>query len=236
MLGPAGQQLEIWVDQFTPPEADIERQILIIKFPGTGGRAENSTLRPADQWTRLDSVMWTVNPFGYGGSDGRATLQRFPEMIERVLAAAQAEHPQRSLVVVGNSLGTLSALALAAQTSVAGVYLRNPVPLHQLITLRPRYRWPSLGLSRWLSSTIPDAIDGVANAGGAQAPALVLMSLQDRLVPPDYQRLITDPYAGPSRLLGLEGADHHDPVPESQLDDWQEGLGWLEDQICQGQH
>ncbi|MEL7497154.1 MAG: alpha/beta fold hydrolase [Planctomycetota bacterium] len=221
----ADGELEIWTAHYRAN--DPTAQALWIKFPGTGGRAESSSVRPANVWQDVDSKVWTVNPFGYGNSSGEATLQRFPEMIELLGEAAQNRYPDRPVVVVGNSLGSISALAYAARFPVAGVLLKNPVPIHQMISRRAKYAFPSLGLSRFIAAQIPDSLDAIRNAKQCQAPGVIVSAQQDRVVPVQFQNQVIAHYGGDSRVIRLPSAAHHDAVPAERFSIYQESLLWM---------
>jgi len=199
-------------------------KLLVIKFPGTGGRAERSSNKPADRWPH-DSILWTVNPMGYGRSTGPATLERYPEMIMALGEHAMRSHPNRKMVVCGNSLGGMSALAMAANFSVAGILLRNPAPVHQLIGQRPRYLWPSLGLSKVLAAQIPRYLDAVCNAQKCTCPCWIVVSQRDTVVPVSFQRQIIDRYGGLIDVFPLPEAGHATPVPPALEDEY---LQWVD--------
>lgn len=223
--------LEIWTAHVTCEQPLAK--LLVIKFPGTGGRAENSSARPANHWSGIDSVVWTVNPFGYGQSCGKATLQRYPEMVEAVAQAAKDRYPERRVVVTGNSLGAISALAFSATNQVAGVILRNPVPLSHMISRRPKYVVPSLGMSYFVAAQIPDELDAVKNAKRSSAPCLIVSAQKDRVVPVQFQKLVIDNYSGVTKVLKLPNEDHHDPIPNSLEDGYLELLDWMKDQLIE---
>lgn len=222
-----GDELEIWTAHVKVEKP--ARRLLLIKFPGTRGRAENSTTKPADQWHDSDTVLWTVNPFGYGQSGGKATLQRFPEMVDAIGNAAAERFPDRKVLVFGNSLGALSALRYAAKFDVEGVLLRNPVPVHQMISRRPRYAIPSLGMSRWIAAQIPQELNAIENAAKAKSPCVFVSAQKDRVAPPRFQEYIIEQYAGEKRVLPLPDAGHDDPIPPTLQDAYLQHLRWLID-------
>lgn len=99
---------------------DQKPDLLVLKFPGTGGRAERSTPFPAtmvspDQFSSVE--VWTWNPPGYGNSGGRATLQGMAdsaiEFARQVIRKRSAE--STVLWLTGNSLGCASALWVASE-------------------------------------------------------------------------------------------------------------------------
>jgi len=70
-------ELEYYADHVAPSQkGPATGKLLLIKFPGTGGRAERAARHPAECWGG-DTVTWTINPMGYGGSTGPATLQGY---------------------------------------------------------------------------------------------------------------------------------------------------------------
>ena len=161
---------------------------------------------------------------GYGGSTGPATLQRYPEMVRSIGQHALEAEPDRKIVVTGNSLGGLSALAFAASFPVAAMLLRNPAPIHQLIGTRPRYVVPSLGLSKLVAASIPVEMDGVANASKTSCPCWFVTCEQDRLVPLRFQEQIWSNLPDTKSRFIIPEADHADPVPDSLKDKYH---GWI---------
>ena len=229
-------KVELWIVRDSGSNSNSEPSntttpLLMLKFPGTGGRAERSSGFPANLWSNFKTETWTVNHRGYGGSDSPASLQNFTETCDALWEATQTQFPGRKILLYGNSLGCISAMYLAAQRPAAGLFLRNPPALARIIATRPRYsRW-SFGLSKLIANQVPDQLDTVANAAKCSAPCLFVCSERDTVVPPRYQNMIIDAFAGPQRTFQIEAADHADPIPEHQTDDFLSALGWLGEQI-----
>ncbi|MFT5302387.1 MAG: pimeloyl-ACP methyl ester carboxylesterase [Mariniblastus sp.] len=231
----------------TTPESEIEawttrskanhqpHKLLLLKFPGTGGRAERSSLHPAEAWPQAETEAWTFNHRGYGGSTGPASLDNFKHTCDAAYKAATTQFPGHHVVVYGNSLGCLSALYISANHPVHGAYLRNPPPLANMIATRPRYAAWSFGFSRWIAKQIPLELDSLENARQSTCPALFIQSELDRVVPTSYQDQVIAAYAGPIRKLVLAGADHHHRAPEEQLEQYGDAVRWLGDQAIQCQ-
>ena len=219
-----GGEIEVWIQR---TEAADEPQSFVLKLAGTGGRAERATLHPFEAWPDLTGEVWAPNPPGYGGSTGPATLGTFAAAAETVFQDLSTTARGRPIVVAGNSLGTTTALYLAARyPSIAGLILRNPPPLRELI--RGKFGWRTLGLASLLvGSRIPAELDSIANARLAKMPAVILTSLKDRMVPPAIQRHVIDAYAGPKRVVSLEGADHAFELTEAQQREYLAALHWL---------
>ncbi len=206
-------------------------KLLLLKFPGTGGRAERAGAFPAQLWPDFETETWTINHRGYGGSSPPASIQNFTETCDAFWESALQQFPNRKVVLYGNSLGCISALYLAARHSAAGLFLRNPPALAQMIATRPRYtRW-SFGFSKLIANQVPDQLDSVANAANCQTPCLFACSEKDTVIPPEYQNMVIDSYQGPHRKFIIEDADHADSIPDHQQEDFLSAIQWLGEQI-----
>jgi len=230
---PTGQ-VEVWVSELTtqPASTSTSESLLLLKFPGTGGRAERSGVHPADAWPEYSSRAWTVNHRGYGGSSAPASIQNFAETCDAVWGAATELYPDHKVVVFGNSLGCISALYIASRFNVVGAFIRNPPPLAVMIASRPRYAAWSLGMSKLIANQIPKELDSIENAKRSSCPALFIQSELDRVVPPKYQDLVFDQYGGEKRKLVLLGADHHHRADEAQRAEYWGCLKWLSTQFA----
>ena len=229
IVTPSGE-VEAWTTS-SEANSSSSSKVLLLKFPGTGGRAERSGLHPGDAWPDVSCVSWTINHRGYGGSQGPATIQNFAETCDSVYSAAAELFPQHKIVVYGNSLGCLSALYVSARFPVAGAYIRNPPPLAQMIATRPRYTWWSLGLSRLIANQVPSTLDSIKNARRTNCPVLFIQSELDRVIPTHYQELIIEQFGGAVRKLVLRGADHHHRAAESQLEEYTDAVRWLGNRV-----
>lgn len=229
-----GGHLEIWRESNQPDaplraDGTTEPDLFVLKFPGTGGRAERGSAHPADVWSDIRAEAWTVNPPGYGGSSGPATIQCFPEMARTVYERLRRVADGRPIVVAGNSLGNISALSVAAKCRVDAMLLRNPPPLRELI-IGKHGRW-SLGLARFIARQVPGELCSITNASQAGCPAVFVMSAQDRMVPPLYQQQVIDAHVGEHRVLVLPEADHATPIAAEQVPQYLEHLDWLRSQL-----
>lgn len=225
-------KVEVWINDDSNAESTANpTPLLMLKFPGTGGRAERSSGFPANLLPNFKTETWTVNHRGYGSSDSPASLQNFTETCDALWDTAQTKFPDRKILLYGNSLGCISALYLAAKNNPAGIFLRNPPPLARMIATRPRYsRW-SFGFSKLIANQIPVQLDSIDNAAKCSAPCLFVCSEQDTVVPPRYQNMVIDAFAGPRREFQIKAADHADPIPEHQHEDFLEAIGWLGEQM-----
>ncbi|MBW3597793.1 MAG: alpha/beta hydrolase [Planctomycetes bacterium] len=220
-----GGALELWNPQGRELPAG-EADLYILKFGGAGSRAERATEHPAEAWPELQSEVWAVNPPGYGGSPGRATLRVLAAAADAAYDAVACRAGDRPILVTGNSLGTAYALSVASRKPVAGMILRNPVPLRQMIL--GRHGWWSFYLgAAMIAMQTPRELDSVANAARCRSPAVFLASQRDRVVPPRFQQLVMTAYAGDKRVLNLADADHADPLAEHEVEQYRRMLDWL---------
>ena len=221
-----GEQLEAWTQKIGD-KADPD--LLVLKFIGAGGRAEKSGPHPIETWGDITAEVWAINPLGYGGSTGKASVQSFAAMAIAAHDAMVAEFPGKKMLVIGNSIGSAPALYLATHRPIDGLFTRNPPPIRELVI--GRYSWWNFGIgSRIIASRFPEQLDSIDNASKTKTPALFVMSMADTLVPIKYQHMIIDNYAGPKKIFRSVNANHDDPPDESQLDEYLSHLHWLRDQ------
>lgn len=224
-----GGQLEIWT-QRVGSEPSSSADLYVLKFPGTAGRAERSTVHPADAWPGLGVELWTVNPPGYGGSSGRASLRNTTAVADAVLEQFQTQAAGRPIAITGSSLGCVSALYLAARHAVAGLILRNPPPLREVMLARFGW-WPLHPGTHLLARQVPPELCAIRNAASITAPAIFITAQNDRIVPPRCQQQIVDAYAGPKRVLPLAQADHHTAMSDEETELYRQRLDWLRRQM-----
>ena len=223
-----------WGD-FDSPDVAPSQKLVVLKFPGTGGRAERGTVHPCE--LMIDSVeiesrltaaqVWTLNHRGYGNSTGPATLANFTNTVDLFWKFVADKFPTETKIAIGNSLGCMSALYLSAHKPVDAMMLRNPPPIARLISDRPRYNAWNFGLARFIAAQVPEELDAIVNAGLSNCPALFVTSEKDRLVPPKYQREIIDAYAGESHQFLIRGADHDHRIPVEQESEYRAAIEWL---------
>ena len=229
VIGCAQGHIEAWTQRIGTDTSD-DADVFVLKFAGTDERAERTNYQPLSSWPDLKGEVWSVNPPGYGGSSGRASLRSFA-------AAGRAAYNEiirvaagRPLIVMGTSLGTITALYLAARFPVSGLVLRNPPPLRQLIV--GEHGWWNLWVGAMLVSTqVPDYLCSIRNASRCQGiPAVFIGSARDRLVPPQYQVRVVKAYSGPKRIMRLRKANHSTPMNAMEQIRFRNELAWLRKQ------
>ena len=109
--------------------------------------------------------------------------------------------------------------------------LRNPPPLRQLI--RGCHGWWNLYVGAALIAwQVPRSLDCLANARRCKAPALVVTSGKDRVVPPRLQQRVIDAYAGEKRVMCLPDADHATRMTDEEAAECETHLKWLLDKMA----
>ncbi|MCA9148784.1 MAG: alpha/beta fold hydrolase [Planctomycetales bacterium] len=217
--------LEVWTQRVGTHHLD-EVDLFVLKFQGTAGRAERATYHPMDCWADLRAELWAVNPPGYGGSTGPASVKTLAEAARTVYLEAARLAQGRPIVVMGNSLGTTVAMHLAANFPIAGLILRNPPPLRHLIV--GRYGWWNLWLGAMLiAQKVPRQLCCVRNARQIRCPAVFISSRKDQTVPANYQDKVFQNFAAPHRLLQLTNADHATSLNLDEQREYRQHLEWL---------
>lgn len=221
--------LEAWTQTVTNrPNEDAD--FFVLKFAGTGGRAERSTYHPMDYWSDLNAELWSVNMPGYGGSTGSPSLKTMPQAAATAFEAIQEKAQGRPIIIMGNSLGTVSALFLAARYDVAGVILRNPPPLRQLIV--GKFGWWNLWVGAMIiAQKVPKTLCAIRNAEQSSCPAVILSSQRDQIVPTAYQNQVIEVYSAPKRLLHLWQASHATPLSLAEQREYRDHMDWLRGEI-----
>jgi pimeloyl-ACP methyl ester carboxylesterase len=189
-------QLEGWA---TRPIEAPQRRVLIY----FGGRNEHvgwvcgmpSYLGP---WT-----IYAFNYRGFGQSGGRSSettakadaLKIFDE-VSRLEGSQFAE-----MVVVGRSLGTAMALAVAARREVSGLVLLSPFEsLEQLVRKRP-----VLHSMRW---ALRQKFDCVSDATRVQARTAILLAAQDTRISHPNSLALAARLSTPGPVIVVPGTNH----------------------------
>ncbi len=217
--------LEIWTARSAIART-IEPKAYVLEFTGNATRAEAVASYDAALWNPRAVEVWAVNYPGYGRSAGRASLASIPPAALAAYDALAKHADGKPIYLSGTSLGTAAALYVAANRPAAGLLLRNPPPIRQIIL--NRYGWWNLWLFAYpLSLSIPRELDSLANAAKIQAPAIFLLADRDEVVPPPYQQKVLNAYAGPKQAITLRYANHNTPLDDEALRDLAAGLNWL---------
>jgi pimeloyl-ACP methyl ester carboxylesterase len=185
----------------------------------------------------LRGEIWTWNPPGYGGSGGKASLERIADAAIGFWyqVTERQANPDTRILLCGNSLGCVTALRVAASSTSdhhrTGLILRNPPPLIPVV----KHVADQYPLSRWVGTvaeSLCDPMNAVITASQVRCPAVFLQSELDTLVPPPLQRQVIDAYAGDKKTVVLGGLSHGGlPVDSHELD-MKQAIDWLWNQVA----
>jgi len=213
-----------------PSEHSDSPDLLVIKFPGTSGRAERSSSWPAGCLGAVDTLVCTWNAPGYGGSSGRATLARIPDRASRMAKTWLNRYAVggRPVWLVGNSLGCATAVYLASRNDIRvdGLILRNPPPLIETFK-HVASRYPFGHLTDAIAESLPAEMNLASTAPRVRVPTVMLQSEHDQLVPPSLQRGVFEALGGAKRLVVLKGIGHDAAPTEEHAGDIAAAVRWL---------
>jgi pimeloyl-ACP methyl ester carboxylesterase len=221
-----GGELEIWTAASKLAQERRQPEIYVLRFYGNADRADRWVGAEAEMWNNRAVEVWGMNYPGFGGSTGPARLARLGPAALAAFDAVKATAGARPVVVFGASLGTTTALHVAAHRPVAGLILHNPPALRQII-LRQFGWWNLWLLAGPLVQKLPADLDSVANARAIHLPAIFLLAEKDEVVAPRFQGLVVDAYAGEKRVIQLGGAGHNSPLEGAGLTSFHDALDWL---------
>lgn len=159
--------------QVVTDNTDAEHAIIYF-----GGNAENVWQTPQQMKAALHGfAAYYMNYPGYGGSSGAPQEETILRAASDLYDYVQQRHA--SVTVIGRSLGTGVAVAVASEHDVAGVILISP---YDSIANVAAGHYP-LFPTRWL---VKDKFDSVARATSINTNVLVLIASDDNVVPPKH--------------------------------------------------
>jgi uncharacterized protein len=203
--------LKVWV-----LHASAEPALL---YFGGNGEDLGADLHEFDQ-AFPDRAVYFMNYRGYGGSTGKPSESALVADAQATFDLIRRTHPK--VAVMGRSLGTGVAVALAATREVEKVILVTPYDSVVNVAAE-RYRWAPV---RWL---IKDDYDSVKRMAAVRAPVLVVIAEHDESIPRAHSdRLVAAIPEALRHSVVIRNASHN------ELGDYQEYLAMVE-HFLQGQ-
>ena len=212
-------QLDVEAAQSDGPIHDVN----IVKFVGSGGRAENLTPLTLGGLKNVRAKIWVANPPGYGRSQGPATLTSQIQTARRLYQYVKNETGSAP-ILAGDSLGGAIAICLASEVATPGLIVRDPPPIRQLILKRYRF---FKRIAAYFAGLVPDEVDAMAAAARCNVPAIFVSSRLDRIVPVECQDELMAAYGGPMRKVIARDAFHCGPLTVEELAEYRSSLEWL---------
>lgn len=195
-----GLTLQGW---FIPSSGPSPTYTVLVLNGNAGNRAYRAPLAASLQQQGLQVLLFDYR--GYGGSEGKPTeagLRADAHAAHRYLVERDDVDASR-LIYFGESLGTVLAIALAAESPPAGVVLRSPFP--SLVEVGQTH-YPFLPV-RFLLQDRYAAMDDITRV---TSPLLVLAGDRDRIIPLGLSRRLYAAATSTKELVVLTGADHND--------------------------
>lgn len=194
-----------------------KRYPLVIVYGGVR-REVSAFLRRGDlpgEWGWL-----MVNYRGFGLSEGAPSERHVVADAKQVYdwAAARPDVDRASIVVLGRSLGTYVAVAVAAAREARALILATP--FDSFVALGEK-RFPDLPVS-WL---VAGRYDAAALAPLVSAPALFLLAEKDEVTPAENGLALARQWGGLTTTVLLQGASHFGV--ERREDFWRSVRGYL---------
>ena len=192
------------------PRDAAQARGVIVFFLGNGEDLR-SGVNWAKGWTEYQLCALVVEYPGYGESDGRASLKSILQAAEiaGLEAAQRAKQRKLPLFAGGTSLGTFSAVHLAASDLPVTRLLLSAPPTTMLAAARLRFWWLPVA---WL---LRHRFDNLSLAKQIKIPTLVLHGDRDRVVPESMGRELAAAFAGPCRFLEAAACGHWIPLEHS---------------------
>ena len=218
--------LEVWTARSRRAQQQGRADVFISRFYGNADRADRWAAMEAEMWNDRAVEIWGMNYPGFGGSTGPARLAKIGPAALAAFDALRRDAADRPIVAYGASIGATAALHVAAQRSIAGLILHNPVPLREII-LRQFGWWNLWLLAGPVALQMPRDLDSIANARASRTRAIFLLAERDEIVTPRFHQLVVQAYAGEKRIIGLPGAHHNDPIEGTALAEMNNAFDWM---------
>lgn len=220
-----GGDVEVWRDR-TDACAAGEPEAFVLRFCGNGERAEDAVDKSIHRWAGRPVEVWAENHPGYGGSTAEPTLANLAPAALAAYDRLKAHAGTRPIFLSAHSLGNTELLYVSSRRPIAGAILHDPPPLRELII--GRFGWWNLWiLARGIADQVPESLDTITNARATTAPAVFITGESDGVIPPKYQTMVYDAYAGPKRRIFQKNAGHNDPIVGADYDQLESDIDWL---------
>ena len=169
------------------PTGNAPARDAVIYLGGNAERVE-AMVPLLRQWLPAHSI-YTLAYRGYGASDGTPSGADLEQDAIALFDAVQQRHPQGRITVVGRSLGSGVAAAVAAQRQPAQLVLITPFD-NMTATVRDHYGWLPVGL------LLRDRYPSDARLQHYRGPLLVVRAGRDTLVQPARTDALEQALAG----------------------------------------
>jgi pimeloyl-ACP methyl ester carboxylesterase len=179
-----------------------------------------------EYWGRVQSLLKRMgvsslvfNYSGYGTSSGILTTAHCEE--DAIAACRElAGRGHRSIVLLGFSLGSGVACAVASRVGIDGL-----VMCEGFSTLREAAM--AMGFPRWVTRMVPDAWDTVHRVCELEKPVLIIHSDVDGLFPMSMAMRVAEACGPRGQLIVINGVSHNAPIFAPTEDYWKPIAAWV---------
>jgi alpha-beta hydrolase superfamily lysophospholipase len=159
------------------------------------------------------------NYSGYGTSTGHLSTAHCEE--DAIAACRElAGRGHRSIVLLGFSLGSGVAAAVASRVDIDGLVL-----CEGFSTLREA--GIAMGFPRWVTRAVPDVWDTVHRVSALKMPVLVVHSDVDGLFPLSMAQRVAEACRPRGKLIVINGLSHNAPIFTPTEEYWQPISDWV---------
>ncbi len=174
---------------------------LLLYFHGNGGNLSTQT-RLLQALTSSGNGLLAVEYRGYPGSSGSPSEKGLLLDAEAAYAKALALGvPAGRIVVLGQSLGSGVAVALASHREIGAIVLDSPFTSAVAVASRRYWMFPVHWLMR-------DPFHSDERIGRVTAPLLIVHGTDDPVIPFDFGRSLFDLANQPKAFITVDGAGH----------------------------
>jgi hypothetical protein len=195
-----GLSLGAW---FVPAHVEPARATVIVFNGNAGNRSDRAPLAKALAAAGFQVCLFDYR--GYGGNAGspsEAGLLTDARAVHAAVAARADVDPGR-VMLMGESLGTGVAVALAAEVKPMAVVLRSPFTSMADVAAH-HYRFLPVRRLLW------DRYDSLSRVGTLACPVAVVAGDRDRVVPFALSRRLYEAIQSPKTFITVAGSDHND--------------------------
>ena len=190
---------------------------IVLYFHGNGGALRHRV--PRFRGLVADGTgLVALSYRGYGGSDGSPSEEGLIADARAAYDFASARHPDATIAVWGESLGTGVATALAAEKPVRALVLESPFTSTADIALAT---YPFIPVRLLMK----DQFKSDERIGAVKAPILILHGARDRVVPIAYGERLYELANEPKEFVRFARGEHENLDDHGALNAAKEFLG-----------
>ncbi len=140
---------------------------------------------------------------GYSGNSGIPTQYGIANDARAAITFLQEEKQDQCIILFGNSIGSAVAIQMATEFPISTLILQSPF---SSLTDIAQYHYFYLPVS----PLIKDKFDSMKSVEKIEAPVLVLLGKDDKIIPPKFGRKLYNALLYPKELIEIEGKGHND--------------------------